>query len=60
MERYGLKFGNPDFVKLAESFGAHGFYVDMRSDFERILQESKNISGLKVINLPFDYPKKIQ
>lgn len=43
MERWGLKFGNPDFVKLAESFGAHGFHVDTKSEFEKILQTAQKL-----------------
>ncbi len=60
MERWGLKFGNPDFVKLAESFGAHGFHVDTKSELEKILQTAQKLPWLKIINLPFDYPAKIQ
>lgn len=40
MQRWGLGFGNPDFVKLAESFGAYGFRVEKKSDFEAIFQKA--------------------
>lgn len=60
MERWGLKFGNPDFVKLAEAFWAHGFHVDNKSEFEKLLGEAKKLKWLKIINLPFNYPLKIQ
>jgi len=35
------RFQNPDFVKLAESFGAIGYKIKQTSDFKTILQEAK-------------------
>lgn len=35
------RFQNPDFVKLAESFGAVGYRVDKTEDFKHILQKAK-------------------
>lgn len=43
MPRWGLKFGNPDFVKLAESFWARGFRVDTKDQFATILQEAQKL-----------------
>ncbi len=60
MPRFGLSFGNPDFVKLAESFGALGFRVEKKEDFESILSEAMLLPGLKLIDVPFEYPQKIQ
>ena len=37
------RFQNPDFVKLAESFGAVGYRVDKTEDFKHILQKSKSL-----------------
>ena len=59
-EKWGLKFGNPDFVKLAESFGARGFRVENKHDFASTLQEALTFPGLKIIDLVFDYPKDIK
>lgn len=44
MKKWGLKFGNPNFVQLAESFGAHGFRVERKSDFEPILKKAIQLS----------------
>ena len=60
MQRWGLGFGNPDFVKLAESFGAYGFRVEKKSDFEAIFQKAIKMKWLKIIDLIFDYPKDIK
>jgi acetolactate synthase-1/2/3 large subunit len=35
------RFQNPDFVKLAESFGAIGYRVDRTEDFKHVLQKAK-------------------
>lgn len=59
MKKWGLGFGNPDFVKLAESFGALGYRVEQKSDFEKVLREAMPLRGLKIIDVRFDYPKKI-
>jgi acetolactate synthase-1/2/3 large subunit len=57
LEDYGLNFSNPDFEKLAESFGAigHGEEIKSVSDFEACLKESINAKGIHVIELPIDY-----
>ena len=43
------KFTNPDFIKLAESFGAVGFVVKSTKDFSRILEDVKKIKDKPVI-----------
>jgi acetolactate synthase I/II/III large subunit len=34
MPMWGLDFGNPDFVQLAESFGGIGYRVENKDDFK--------------------------
>ena len=60
MKKWWLNFGNPNFSLLAESFGATWFRVDKKEDFEKILQKAKEIPGIKLIDLVFDYPKHIK
>jgi len=60
MQKWWLGFGNPDFVKLAESFGAHGFRVEKKEDFEKTLLHAYTFPGLKLIDLVFEYPSKIK
>ena len=43
------RFGNPDFVKLAESFGAIGYHVNSVIEFGEILKKSKIIPDKPII-----------
>jgi acetolactate synthase-1/2/3 large subunit len=54
-EDFGLDYGNPDFVKYAESFGAIGHRPASVDEFHSILSEALNTSGVHVIDLPVDY-----
>jgi acetolactate synthase-1/2/3 large subunit len=51
----GLDFTNPDFVKLAESFGAHGFSVTRSEGLEQVLVEALSKGGPVVVDVPIDY-----
>ena len=52
---FGLDYKNPDFVKYAESYGAHGYRAESDSHFQEILATSLNNPGVHVIDLPVDY-----
>lgn len=54
---FGLDFGNPDFVKLAQSFWATGYKVEKKEDFKAVLEKTLTEKGLKIIDLDFDYPE---
>jgi len=54
-ENFGLDYGNPDFVKYAESFGAIGHRPVSVDEFHGILSEALSTSGVHVIDLPVDY-----
>ena len=54
-ENFGLDYGNPDFVKYAESFGAIGHRPATVDEFHGILSEALSTSGVHVIDLPVDY-----
>ncbi len=55
MADFGLQFNNPDFVAYAESYGAVGMRAKTPKEFEAALQESKNIQGVKIIDVSIDY-----
>ncbi len=61
--RYGssfyAKFSNPDFVKLAESFGMKGVRVESEDDLERILKRSLMEDSSFIIDCPVDYRENI-
>lgn len=52
---FGLDFNNPDFVKYAESFGAHGYRITSDEHFQSVLDTSLNSKGVHIIDLPIDY-----
>jgi acetolactate synthase-1/2/3 large subunit len=43
------KFNNPDFVKLAESFGAIGYRAQNTKEFSKVLEKAKNSTSVPVI-----------
>ena len=43
------RFNNPDFVKLAQSFGAIGYYVKSTEEFPKILEKAKESTSVPVI-----------
>ncbi|MFB5647264.1 MAG: thiamine pyrophosphate-dependent enzyme, partial [Candidatus Nitrosomaritimum yanchengensis] len=43
------KFGNPNFVQLAESFGAIGIHIKSTEEFSKVLEKAKTIPDKPVI-----------
>ncbi|MBI4252993.1 acetolactate synthase AlsS [Candidatus Uhrbacteria bacterium] len=56
---YGISFGNPDFVKLAQSFGAQGFRITKPSQIQRTLKKALSIKTPAVIDVAIDYRKNL-
>lgn len=54
-ESYDVSFGNPDFVKMAESFGCKGYRVERAEDLQDILREAFAQKVPSVIDCPVDY-----
>lgn len=50
-----VEFNNPDFVKLAESFGAVGVRIESADALLPALQQALKHSGVTVIDCPVDY-----
>jgi acetolactate synthase I/II/III large subunit len=59
LKEWGLDFGNPDFVKLAESFWAKGYKVG-KSEFKSTLEKAIQETGLILLDVDFEYPKDIK
>jgi acetolactate synthase-1/2/3 large subunit len=55
-----IKFGNPDFVKLAESMGLIGYRVESTADFKEILNEALKQTVPVVIDCPVDYQENLK
>ncbi|KEQ56782.1 putative acetolactate synthase large subunit protein [Marine Group I thaumarchaeote SCGC AAA799-E16] len=43
------EFGNPDFVEIAQSFGAEGFHVKSTQEFAQVLEQAKSIVDKPVV-----------
>ena len=52
---WGLTYGNPDFVKYAESYGAKGHLVTSAEMLPGLLAECLNAKGVHLIECPVDY-----
>ena len=52
---FGVDFTNPDFVKLAESFGLPAWRCEGTEDFGRHLQHALTLDVPSLIVLPIDY-----
>src|SRR3989338_195345 len=55
LTNFGLDFSNPDFVALAQSFGAQGHRVEKIGDLEKLLDFCARQKTVHVIELPVDY-----
>jgi len=57
---WGLTFGNPDFVKYAESYGAKGSRVDSADGLIPALEAAFAGGGVHLIPVPVDYSENIR
>jgi len=64
LRRFGrsdyVDFGNPDFVKYAESFGAKGYRVGTADEFMPILRQAIADNTVVVIDCPVDYSENMK
>jgi acetolactate synthase-1/2/3 large subunit len=54
-----VKFNNPDFVKLAESFGVKGYRVSSEDELEPILRDALGQNVPALIDCPVDYSENL-
>ena len=57
---WGLTFGNPDFVKYAEAYGAKGSRVDSADGLVPALEKAFAAGGIHLIAVPIDYSENIR
>ena len=64
MNQFGRKsyidFTNPDFVKLAESFGAKGYRIEKGEDLLPTLQKALKDKVVSIIDCPVDYSENLK
>jgi acetolactate synthase I/II/III large subunit len=58
-ESYFVKFQNPDFIKLAESFGCTGVRVSSAAELRNALSKSLSSDGVWVLDVPVDTKENI-
>ena len=52
---WGLTYGNPDFVKYAEAYGATGHRVTSAASLPELLTRALDAPGVQLIEVPMDY-----
>ena len=52
---FGLDYGNPDFIKYAESYGANGHRLHTSKEFEGLLKKCLDSPGVHLVEVPIDY-----
>jgi acetolactate synthase-1/2/3 large subunit len=52
---WGLTYGNPDFVKYAESYGAKGYRCESAAGLPKLLRKCLDEPGVNLIEVPVDY-----
>ncbi len=57
---FGVKFGNPDFIALAKSFGLPGFRVSRTEDFLPTLSRALALDGPSVVEVAVDYGENLR
>jgi acetolactate synthase-1/2/3 large subunit len=55
-----VRFGNPDFVQLAEAFGARGYRVKAADELAPILREALALQVPSVIDCPVDFEENLR
>ena len=54
---FGMDYGNPDFVRYAQSYGARGHRAGSIEDFVRLLRGALDTPGVDLIEVPVDYAR---
>jgi len=52
---FGMTFGNPDFVKYAEAYGAKGTRVEAVGELRPALEAAFAGGGVHLLSVPIDY-----
>jgi len=56
----GTDFGNPDFVKYAESLGCVGLRVNKPDDLLPTMRKTLETPGVVVLDIPTDYSRNVE
>ncbi|MBN1586114.1 MAG: acetolactate synthase large subunit [Candidatus Omnitrophica bacterium] len=56
---WGLDFGNPDFVKYAQAYGAKGQRLHSAEELKPSLQKLLDSRGVSILEVPVDYSENV-
>ena len=56
----GTQFGNPDFVKYAESLGCIGLRVSTPDGLLPVMRKALDTPGVVIVDIPVDYSKNVE
>jgi len=59
-EHHYIKFGNPDIVTYAESFGAKGYRITAADQLLPTLKKALDDDGVSLIACPVDYSENLR
>ena len=57
---FGLTFGNPDFVKYAEAYGAKGARVEATDELVPVIDAAFKAGGVHLVTVPIDYSENVR
>lgn len=57
---FGLDYGNPDFLKYAEAYGARGHRITDAAQLTPLLTQCLNHPGIDLIDVPVDYSGNVR
>ncbi len=57
---FGVSFGNPDFVALAQSFGMAAFRPSSSADLAQTLRRALDVAGPSLVEVPIDYRENLR
>ena len=57
---FGVAFGNPDFVALAQSFGVAAFRPESAADLYPTLRRALDVDGPSLVEVPIDYNENLR
>ena len=57
---FGLTFGNPDFVRYAEAYGARGTRIRATEELVPVLHEAFDAGGVHLVTVPVDYSDNLR
>ena len=57
---FGLTFGNPDFVRYAEAYGARGTLIRATEELVPVLHDAFDAGGVHLVTVPVDYSDNLR